>query len=100
MKAQLLRNLLQALWLPVIWVSLLIIEITLLDGGRAQSFIARIFEDIVFFTSFLFYQGDFGLTSTATPFWRLMIAFSLQFFFWWSFAFLILTYVKRRRSQS
>jgi hypothetical protein len=91
------RNLLQALLAPLLWTTLLVVEITLFSAGRAQTLMGRLFEDLVFFTSFLFYTPDWGISPTTRTFGHLFLSFTFQFLFWWLATFLILILIRRRK---
>lgn len=85
----LLRTLTLAMVVPIFWLTCLVINIMVFSSGRPTNFFARLFEDFVFVTSFLFYRVSpdmaRGTAGTGTYLW----AFASQFLFWWLFAFFL-----------
>ncbi len=62
-------------------MTLLAADIVLFADGRPQKLIPRLFEDVVFMMSFLFYGIDFHNPDYLHIFFR----FLAQFLMWWLF---------------
>jgi hypothetical protein len=93
------RTLLISLWLPVLWASLLVTDIFLFTGGRPTKIIQRLFEDVVFTSSFFFY----GMSGGGVPhsgFWSILKPLAIQFFFWWLISFAVVYVYRLPRKMS
>jgi hypothetical protein len=83
---------LYSFWLPLIWTAFLLIEILFFAGVKRESLslFGRVFEDLVFVMSFLFYNSKALVHSVGVSYAPLLVAFFVQFFFWWLVSFFVL----------
>lgn len=93
------QNLVYSLPLPLIWVVALIMDLVIFADGPAKTIYGRVFEDVVIFCSFFFYNASWISDPLERTFFSYLKPMTLQFFFWWSLGFIIVTLVRRQKAK-